>query len=114
MEDYSELNGYKDLENQQKADDVRKLVNRGMKIKDRKQSKRILNEAEMLSFSLATYLKEKYPEHQFTIIMGSDSYQNIERWKNYQFLLDNYDIYVYNRDIARFHSEWRSPLIISK
>ena len=44
-----------------------------------------------------SYLKEKYPEHHFTIIMGSDSYQNIGRWKNFQFLLDNYDIYVYNR-----------------
>src|SRR3989339_302073 len=28
------------------------------------------------------YLKEKYPQHQFTIIMGSDSFQNLPKWKN--------------------------------
>src|SRR5207248_8847317 len=31
-----------------------------------------------------TYLKEKYPQHQFAIIMGSDSFKNIFRWKNYE------------------------------
>ncbi len=44
-----------------------------------------------------TYLKEKYPEHEFAVIMGSDSLQNITRWKNYQQLLRDYPIYVYNR-----------------
>ena len=30
------------------------------------------------------YLGEKYPQHEFAIIMGSDSYQNLPNWKNYQ------------------------------
>ena len=30
-----------------------------------------------------TYLAEKYPQHIFSIIMGSDSFQNIEKWKKY-------------------------------
>jgi nicotinate-nucleotide adenylyltransferase len=29
--------------------------------------------------------------------MGSDSFQNIERWKNYQQLLKNYSILIYER-----------------
>ncbi len=33
--------------------------------------------------------------------MGSDSFQNIPRWKNYRQLLDNYEIYVYNRPGTR-------------
>ena len=44
-----------------------------------------------------TYLSEKYPQHQFSIIMGSDSIQNITKWKNYQTLLQHYKIIVYNR-----------------
>lgn len=44
-----------------------------------------------------TYLAEKYPQHQFSIIMGSDSFSNIKRWKNYQILLKNYSIYIYER-----------------
>jgi nicotinate-nucleotide adenylyltransferase len=44
-----------------------------------------------------TYLTEKYPQHQFSIIMGGDSIQNITKWKNYQTLLEQYKIIVYNR-----------------
>jgi nicotinate-nucleotide adenylyltransferase len=44
-----------------------------------------------------TYLHEKYPEIDFTVIMGSDSFQNIERWKNYQQLLSDYSIVIYER-----------------
>jgi nicotinate-nucleotide adenylyltransferase len=43
------------------------------------------------------HLHEKYPEHEFSIIMGSDSFQNITRWKNYQFILENYPVYIYKR-----------------
>ena len=43
------------------------------------------------------YLQEKYPAHEFSIIMGSDSFQNLSRWKNADWLLKNYSIYVYKR-----------------
>ncbi len=44
-----------------------------------------------------TYLHEKYSQHQFSIIIGSDSFQNIHKWKNYELLLRNYTIYIYRR-----------------
>jgi nicotinate-nucleotide adenylyltransferase len=44
-----------------------------------------------------THLNEKYPQHSFRIIMGSDSYCNIEHWKNYELLVKNYTLLVYNR-----------------
>ena len=43
------------------------------------------------------YLTEKYPQHQFSIIMGSDSFSNIKRWKNFEFLLKNFEIFIYER-----------------
>lgn len=43
------------------------------------------------------FLSEKHPEHKFSIIMGSDSYQNLSKWKNYETIVNNYDIYVYLR-----------------
>jgi len=51
------------------------------------------------SFTIDTlaYLKEKHPQHQFTIIMGADSFSNIEKWKNYELILKNYSIYIYER-----------------
>lgn len=44
-----------------------------------------------------THLKEKFPQHEFAIIMGSDSFANLEKWKNYRVLLTNYSIYIYVR-----------------
>jgi nicotinate-nucleotide adenylyltransferase len=44
-----------------------------------------------------TYLKEKYPTNEFTVIMGGDSLQNLPKWKNYEQLLDQYNILVYQR-----------------
>jgi nicotinate-nucleotide adenylyltransferase len=44
-----------------------------------------------------TYLNEKYPQHQFSIIMGSDSFQNLPRWKNFSLLVKNYSFIIYRR-----------------
>lgn len=44
-----------------------------------------------------TYLQERYPSHEFTVLMGSDSYENLPKWKNYEQLLKNYHIVVYER-----------------
>jgi len=44
-----------------------------------------------------TYLSEKYPEHKFCIIMGSDSFQNLHKWKNFEVIVKNYQIYIYLR-----------------
>ncbi len=44
-----------------------------------------------------TYLSEKYAQHSFSIIMGSDSFNNIKRWKNPETLLKNYNILIYER-----------------
>ncbi len=43
------------------------------------------------------YLTEKHPEIEFAIIMGSDGFQNLDKWKNYQLLIKNYSFYIYKR-----------------
>ncbi|MGF1925849.1 MAG: nicotinate (nicotinamide) nucleotide adenylyltransferase [Bacteroidia bacterium] len=44
-----------------------------------------------------TYLHEKYPEKEFALIMGSDNLASLKKWKNYELLLANYQIFVYPR-----------------
>ncbi len=44
-----------------------------------------------------TYLKEKYPEHEFVLIMGGDNLATLYKWKNYQRILADYAIYLYKR-----------------
>jgi nicotinate-nucleotide adenylyltransferase len=57
------------------------------------------------SYTIATLtaLQEKYPAHRFSIIMGSDSFTNLTRWRNYEHIVRNHRIYVFKRhgfDIA--------------
>ncbi len=44
-----------------------------------------------------TYLEEKYPGYQFSIILGGDSFQNLHKWKNAEILTQRYTFYVYRR-----------------
>lgn len=44
-----------------------------------------------------TYLHEKYPEHEFCLIMGADNLNTLKKWKNYELILRDYKIYVYPR-----------------
>ncbi|GAA4830062.1 nicotinate (nicotinamide) nucleotide adenylyltransferase [Algivirga pacifica] len=44
-----------------------------------------------------TYLSEKYPKHQFKIILGEDNLTNFHKWKNYEQILSYYGLIVYPR-----------------
>jgi len=59
-----------------------------------------------------TYLREKYPQHQFAIIMGSDSFQNIYKWKNYQQLIDNNKIIIFKRPGFEIKKTYPSLIIL--
>ena len=43
------------------------------------------------------HLQEKYPNHEFSLIMGEDNLKSLHKWKNYEAILEHYDIYVYPR-----------------
>jgi nicotinate-nucleotide adenylyltransferase len=43
------------------------------------------------------YLKDKYSDHEFTLIMGSDNLVNFNHWKNFDIILKYYKILVYIR-----------------
>lgn len=51
------------------------------------------------------FLKEKHPDKQFALIMGGDNLATITKWKNYEILLRDYEIYLYKRpnyDLGEF------------
>ncbi len=43
------------------------------------------------------HLKERFPQHEFALIMGEDNLNSLHKWKNYETILENYSIYVYPR-----------------
>ena len=44
-----------------------------------------------------THLEERYPKHDFSLLMGSDSLASLPKWKNYELLLERYKLHVYQR-----------------
>lgn len=58
------------------------------------------------------YLQEKYPDKEFALIMGADNLASFRKWKNYEVLLKNYQIYVYPRPGVDL-TEWQDhPSIV--
>ncbi len=63
-------------------------------------------------------LSRTYPDYEFKIIMGSDSFQNLEKWKNSEKIRHSYPIYIFMRpkydvlDIIENHIKIvKAPLI---
>lgn len=42
-------------------------------------------------------LEERYPQHQFHLLLGSDNLTHFHKWKNYQSILGYRTLYVYPR-----------------
>ena len=51
------------------------------------------------SFTVDTlaYLKEKFPTYDFSLLMGSDGFKNLDKWKNFENIIKNHPIYIYKR-----------------
>jgi nicotinate-nucleotide adenylyltransferase len=43
------------------------------------------------------HLKEKYPEHRFSLIIGQDNLSSFHRWKNHLEILKDHHLYIYPR-----------------
>jgi nicotinate-nucleotide adenylyltransferase len=43
------------------------------------------------------HLREKYPKLTFALIMGEDNLQNFHKWKNYEEILKQHELYIYPR-----------------
>lgn len=47
------------------------------------------------------YLTDKYPQHDFKLIIGEDNLHHFPKWKNHAVILEQYGMYVYPRPNAR-------------
>jgi nicotinate-nucleotide adenylyltransferase len=61
-----------------------------------------------------SYLKDKYPQHEFAIIMGSDSFCNLTKWKNYEIIVKNIPLYIYERQGFNISNELNANIHILK
>nr|WP_293845013.1 nicotinate (nicotinamide) nucleotide adenylyltransferase [uncultured Arsenicibacter sp.] len=47
-----------------------------------------------------TRLQEKFPQHQFKLIIGEDNLEQFANWKNHEKILEYFGLYVYERPKA--------------
>ena len=59
-----------------------------------------------------TYLQEKYPQHAFSIIMGSDGFQNLPKWKSFELLVKNFPFIIYKRQGFDVNDTWQANVHI--
>lgn len=66
------------------------------------------------SFTIDTliYLKEKYPTHNFSVLLGSDSFQNIEHWKKFSEILSQFPLIIYKRFGFEINNKHNAQLTI--
>ena len=50
------------------------------------------------------HLKDKFPQNEFSLIMGEDNLKTFHKWKNYDVILENHNIYVYPRISAEIEN----------
>ena len=50
--------------------------------------------------STLTHLMEKYPSHEFCLIMGEDNLRTFHKWFNHDKILKNHKIFVYPRALT--------------
>ena len=43
------------------------------------------------------HLQEKFPQNEFALIMGEDNLNSLNKWKNYEVILQNHELYIYPR-----------------
>ena len=43
------------------------------------------------------HLQDQFPQHEFSLILGEDNLKTFHKWKNYEAILENHELYVYPR-----------------
>lgn len=75
------------------------LVHQAIKDDHRFMASNIEFKLPQPSYTINTlaHLTEKFPDHEFVIIMGSDGLETFHKWKNFEYLQANFKRYVYPR-----------------
>ena len=59
------------------------------------------------------HLQDHFPQHQFSLIMGEDNLRTFHKWKNWEVIFQNHEIYVYPRLESKDKDESKTAETIS-
>ena len=57
------------------------------------------------SYNTLSKLKTSYPDNDFTVILGSDQISRFQGWKNWQYIVENFNIFFYPRNNEITHKD---------
>jgi nicotinate-nucleotide adenylyltransferase len=57
------------------------------------------------------HLQEKYPDYEFSLIMGEDNLKSLHKWKNYEVIMAHHNIYVYPRISSETDTSLKDELV---
>lgn len=66
------------------------------------------------TYKTLRYIKKKFPEKEFVLIIGGDNLEAFHKWKKYKEIMEMVDIYAYPRrgfDQNQFHSSQNVRLV---
>jgi nicotinate-nucleotide adenylyltransferase len=72
---------------------VKLMLHKNMKVTDYEVEKR----GSSYSYDTLTYFSKRFPQHNFSCIIGSDQLSEFHKWKRYKDLLARFPVYVYPR-----------------
>lgn len=69
------------------------------------------------TYTTLTHLKKQHPENEYVLVIGADNVESFPRWRDYQKILDEFEVVVYPRlgytdDIPFDNMRWlQTPII---
>ncbi len=75
------------------------LINRAIYVNPSLRASDIEFNLEKPSYTSVTlaYIQDKFPMHEFALIMGEDNLRTFHKWRNYESILNNHELFVYPR-----------------
>ena len=75
------------------------LVNLAINDDDKLKASTVEFKMPQPSYTINTliHLKEKFRKHDFVLIMGADNLETFNKWKSYEEIIENHQVYVYPR-----------------
>lgn len=95
-------NPMKDKESLIEESERLKLINMALVDNEKMKASDIEFKMPKPSYTIDTLnlLQQRSQENEYVIIMGTDNLENLEKWKGYEQILSNYQIYVYCRSLS--------------
>lgn len=63
------------------------------------------------TYRTLSLLRERFPEREFALLIGSDNWLSFDRWKNYRDIINEFDILIYLRPGYDINSDSLPPRV---